>query len=218
MFFHHPDNWITIENKEKNITIPNIPLDLFQKWEPDYNLPSPWAWRQYIQGKRHIVNDGENQSGNFVSINQKKDNSDFPLEWKRGDYYISRASVYQHRINNPEKTLEQEKQLVMNSINDIFDKEIGEGFEWKGERYPFCDNINDFLVFYISKQFPENFKFTSKSGYDLTFNKENAKEFIEFLNYSENKKYTLFDSLKSKSKEVDNCTEIKQLKKITLNL
>ena len=218
MFYHHPDGWITIENKEKNITVQNIPLGLFKKWEPEYDLKEPWIWRQYIQGKRHIVNDGQNQSGNFISLNQKKDNSDFPLEWEKGDYYISRASVYQYRINSPEKTLEQEKKLVINSINDIFEQEIEKGFEWKGEQYSFFYNTNDFLVFYISKQFPENFKFTSKFGYDLTFNKENAKEFIDFLSFSENKKYKLSESLKFKLKEINNCIDLKELKEITLNL
>ena len=74
MFRHHPDGLIYIDDV-------TIPLELFQRLEPDYRLPDGYVGREYDPGAVHML-----YTGNRADPR--------PLDWAEGDRYIGKKAHY----------------------------------------------------------------------------------------------------------------------------
>lgn len=103
--FLHLDGHVTINDLM-------LPLEVFQRYEPDYVPPSDdWMGRDYTPGSRHVLFG----SGNTISL---------PLSWPEGDAYIAKENYYRllqqqeqtrstshvrsilHRVNTPVRRIE----------------------------------------------------------------------------------------------------------------
>jgi len=82
-FRHHPDGWIYINDL-------SIPLEDFEKLEPEYKLEKGWIGREYFQGEFHRIYDGKNEK--FLDKN-----------WKEGDKYIRNYPKYKSYLEKKEK-------------------------------------------------------------------------------------------------------------------
>ena len=75
-FIHHPDKYVVIDGL-------NLPLDFFEKLEPDYSLHSDFISRVYDVNVRNVlVRRGTGKQ--FI----------MPIPWDDGDYYLSRVEDY----------------------------------------------------------------------------------------------------------------------------
>jgi hypothetical protein len=171
MFFHNADNFITI--KSENNQIQNIPLSEFLKLEPEYSLPEKILWRQYIKGKRHILNDGINQTG-----------AEFP--WKEGDFYISRIENYKKEIIEKE-TLDQKKSRAFDNLMKAINSDYDKGVDFETKNYPFhCIEPLMLSLSIYKGEVPESFILRTSSGdvFDFRSNPENknsSKKDLDFL-------------------------------------
>ncbi|MBD1864177.1 MULTISPECIES: DUF4376 domain-containing protein [Trichocoleus] len=116
-FQHHPDNFIYLNDLR-------LPLEVFQKQEPDYSLPKGATHRLYT-GDRHLLYSKDSQWAGEVP-------------WQEGDRYLANIAKYQAdwearlaaRLEPSPTTVEEARTYIGGKINTLRIEKEQAGVVW----------------------------------------------------------------------------------------